>query len=428
MWEESTEKPKPLRTGLTTGTCATACTLASARYLLSYRVTAAANTPLCASSVKKSRDQAAQTPCAQTSSVVSVTLPKGKTVELKVVSYPLGDKAQLLTGVRSTTIKDAGDDPDVTHGATVFADVVLQEAQGIVFCAGTGVGTVTREGLVLSVGEPAINPVPRQMMTDNLLALAQELNYHGGFKVTIGVEKGEVIAQKTMNARLGIVGGLSILGTTGIVRPFSCAAWIASIHQSIDVAKANGIEHIAASTGNRSEQAIQAKYQLDDIALIEMGDFAGAVLKHIKKHPIAILSLCGGFGKITKLANGHMDLNSRVSTMDFDHIAEVAGAAGADLSLQTAIKTANTSIEALKFCMQQGVPLAHAMCQRALAVARRVVPASVHMEVLATNRQGDFIGHAGVVLERVSKASVDTAATSVSNKNTHRLDKHLCAY
>lgn len=426
MWEESAEKPKPLRTGLTTGTCATACTLASARYLLTRLLTAPVNAVLSSSSGKKSHDQSAQKQSAQTSSVVSVTLPKGKTVELNVVSYPLGCQAELLANVRSTTIKDAGDDPDVTHGATVFADVILQEAQGIVFCAGTGVGTVTREGLVLSVGEPAINPVPRQMMIDNLLALAQELNYLGGFKVTIGIEKGEAIAQKTMNARLGILGGLSILGTTGIVRPFSCAAWIASIHQGIDVAKANGVMHIAASTGNRSEQAVQAKYQLDDIALIEMGDFAGAVLKHVKKQPIATLSLCGGFGKITKLANGHMDLNSRVSVMDFNHIAEVAASVGADLSLQAAIKTANTSIEALKFCMQQEVPLANAMCQRALAFARRVVPASVNMEVLAINRQGDFIGHAGVVLERVSKAPVGTVVTSALNKstNTHRVDKH----
>ena len=374
MWEESSEQPQPLRTGLTTGTCATACALASARFLLS--------------------DSFMDTKEKSIKNTISVLLPKDKTVELDVVTEQLSDAV-----VRSKTIKDAGDDPDVTHGATIFVDVRLQQQEGVTFNAASGVGTVTREGLSLAVGEPAINPVPRQMIVDNLSIQKRMSQYNGGFEVSVGVENGEVIARKTMNGRLGIMGGLSILGTTGIVRPFSCAAWIASIHQGIDVAKANGITHIAASTGNASEQAIKAKYQLDDMALIEMGDFAGAVLKHLKKQPIDKLSICGGFGKITKLANHHMDLNSRVSAVDFGHVAKMAATLGADEMLQAEIEKTNTTIEALKLCQQQCIPLADAMCERALVFAQSIVPSNVIVETFAIDRQGKIVGSAGVANE-----------------------------
>ena len=272
MWPESSETPKPLRTGFTTGSCATACCVAAASYLLENLQP----------------------------SIVSVTLPKGKTVEMEIINYQ-----QQTEGVRTATIKDAGDDPDITHGAEIFVKLALTVSPGIRFIAGNGVGTVTKPGLLLSVNEPAINPVPRQMMSDHLTAIAKQVNYSGGFKVTVGVVDGEQLALKTMNPRLGILGGLSILGTTGVVRPFSCAAWIASIRQGMDVAYANGVEHIVATTGNTSETTIKEHYQLTDTALIEMGDFAGAVLKHLKKTPLKKLSLCGGFGKISKLANGH---------------------------------------------------------------------------------------------------------------------------
>ncbi len=363
MWKESTEKRKPLRTGLTTGTCATACAVASARALLSQELVR----------------------------TVSVTLPKQKTVELNVTVEQLGTSI-----VRARTIKDAGDDPDVTHGATVFTDIKLVANAGVVFKSAKGVGIVTRAGLALEVGEPAINPVPRAMIINNLSALSQKVNYDGGFEVSIGIVDGEHIALKTMNPRLGIMGGLSILGTTGIVRPFSCSAWIASIHQGIDVASANGFTHIAASTGNTSERVIKNKYDLNDMALIEMGDFAGAVLKHLKRKPIQKVSICGGFGKITKLANGHMDLHSRVSTIDFKQMATIAGSLGADSHLMDRILQANTSIEALNLCRDNSIFLANAICKKALEVVRRVVPLHVNFEVLAIDRTGNVVGSAGV--------------------------------
>ncbi|MBD1554327.1 cobalt-precorrin-5B (C(1))-methyltransferase [Pseudomonas typographi] len=362
MREESPEQPAPLRSGLTTGSCATATSLAAARLLLGGTVQRA----------------------------VLITLPKGKQVSLALQFC-----RPVAGGAEAGTLKDAGDDPDVTHGALVYSQVRLHAAPGVRFVAGPGVGTVTRPGLVLAVGEPAINPVPRKMISEHLAALAQQHQYAGGFEVTVCVEGGEALALKTMNPRLGILGGLSILGTSGIVRPFSCAAYIASIHQGIDVAKANGYEHLAACTGNASEEAMRTHYQLPNIALIEMGDFVGAVLKHLRKVPVARLSLCGGFGKVSKLAAGHMDLHSRHSSIDLPQLAEWAGALGASASLRAAMLQANTSQQALALAHAEGMALGDAVCAHAQAFARSVLPAQVQVEVFAIDRQGGFVGHAG---------------------------------
>jgi cobalt-precorrin-5B (C1)-methyltransferase len=367
MWPESAESPAPLRTGLTTGTCATACCVAAAQALFAQKQDA----------------------------TVSVTLPKGKVIDQPIIEYQV-----IEGGFKTATVKDAGDDPDATHGATLFVELRLSPKHGVRFHAAQGVGTVTRTGLLLDVGEPAINPVPRKMMTEHLAGFAQTYQYQGGFDVSVGVINGEQIAQKTMNPRLGILGGLSILGTTGIVRPFSCAAYIASIHQGIDVARANGITHIAATTGNASEDAIKDHYQLDDMALIEMGDFVGAVLKHIKKVEktdsiqLRKLSICGGFGKISKLAQGNMDLNSRVSSIDLGALAELAATLGADQELQERMTNANTSVEALSFASSAGLELADAICQQALTFARKYIPDHMALEVWAIDRKGQFVGKA----------------------------------
>lgn len=362
MREETPERPAPLRTGLTTGSCATATSLAAARLLLGVPFSDAA----------------------------WITLPKGKTVQMRLEFCRLSEGC-----AEAGTLKDGGDDPDVTHGALVHSNVRLSAEPGVRFHAGPGVGTVTRPGLVLGVGEPAINPVPRRMIAEHLGALANEQCYSGGFEVTVGVHGGEALALKTMNPRLGILGGLSILGTSGIVRPFSCAAYIASIHQGIDVAHTNGYSHIAACTGNASEDTMRRVYALPDIALIEMGDFVGAVLKHLRKVPVARLSLCGGFGKVSKLAAGHMDLHSRHSSIDLPQLASWAAEHGASSALQTAIVQANTSQQALALAHAEGVALGDAVCGHALAFARSVVPAQVAVEVFAIDRQGGIVGRAG---------------------------------
>jgi len=373
MWPESNEQPKPLKTGLTTGCCATACCVAAAQYLLGHKKL----------------------------ETVSVTLPKGKIVELKILESrfednthsEVFDKSTSDQIARTSTIKDAGDDPDVTHGATIFVELKLSDNKEIKFSAAKGVGTVTREGLALDVGGPAINPVPRKMMTEHLQAIARRYNYLGGFEVAVGVEDGEQIALKTMNPRLGIVDGLSILGTTGIVRPFSCSAYIASIHQGIDVATTNGYQHIAATTGNQSEAAIKDIYQLPEMALIEMGDFVGAVLKYLKKVPIEKLSICGGFGKLTKLAQGHLDLHSSKSSIDFEFLAELAKSEGGDEQLLQEIIGSNTSMQALKFCQQKQVDLAGAVCRYALAKVVSIVPEKIEVEVWAIDRQGQIVAN-----------------------------------
>ncbi|WP_397450121.1 cobalt-precorrin-5B (C(1))-methyltransferase [Pseudomonas sp. NA-150] len=364
MRDETAEQPAPLRSGLTTGSCATATCLAAARLLLGGEVNDA----------------------------VEIVLPKGKVVQMRLEFC-----RPFAQGAEAGTIKDAGDDPDVTHGALVYSRVRLIPETGVCFVAGPGVGTVTRPGLVLNVGEPAVNPVPRKMITEHLLQLASEVGYAGGFEVTLCVENGEALALKTMNPRLGILGGLSILGTSGIVRPFSCAAYIASIHQGIDVAKTNGYLHIAACTGNASEDTMRRVYNLPEIALIEMGDFVGAVLKHVRKVPVDKLSLCGGFGKISKLAAGHMDLHSRHSSIDLPQLAEWAAAIGADATLQQAIREANTSQQALAMASAVGIALGDEVCRHALEFARGVVPAQVQVEVFAIDRQGGIVGRAGAV-------------------------------
>ncbi len=358
---ETSETRQPLRHGYTTGACATAATLAA-----TYRLLA---------------DLALDR--------VEITLPRGQRPVFRLEYCRL-----TAAGAEAATIKDAGDDPDVTHGALIFAQVVLSESPGVRFHAGPGVGTVTQPGLPIPPGEPAINPTPRRMIAEHLMRLAAEQGYRGGFEVAIGIENGAELALKTLNPRLGIVGGLSILGTTGIVRPFSCAAYVASIQQAIDVARANGLLHIIACTGATSEQTMRAHYSLPDMALIEMGDFVGAVLKHLRRAPVPRLTLAGGFGKISKLAAGHLDLHSRSSSVDLVLLAVEAAALGADAALQAAMRTANTSQRALALAHAAGLPLGDRICVMARDQSRIIALPEVAVEVWATDREGRPVGHA----------------------------------
>ncbi len=362
MRQESAEKNTPLRSGFTTGSCATVTSLAAAHLLLLDQ-----NLPQ-----------------------LSITLPKGQHVDFAIKESLLLD----ATTAYASTVKDAGDDPDVTHRATVFAKLSLTPQPGVFFKAGQGVGTVTRPGLALAVGEPAINPVPRQMMTSHLSQLAKQTGYRGGFLVCIGIENGESLALKTMNPRLGILGGLSILGTTGIVRPFSCSAYIASIYQGIDVARANGVKHIAACTGDTSDKFITQQYNLPEIARLEMGDFVGAVLKHIKRHPIDKLTLVGGFGKFSKLAYGAIDLHSRKSSIDFEFLSQQAKFLGAKLDLQEEVRQANTSLAALAKCQEIGLALGDRISDLALQQAKKIVPPHISVEVFTINKTGKMVGYA----------------------------------
>jgi cobalt-precorrin-5B (C1)-methyltransferase len=289
----------------------------------------------------------------------------------------------------AAVVKDAGDDPDVTHGAIVRSSVRHGEpGTGIVFRAGAGVGVVTKPGLPLAVGEPAINPVPRQLMR----GVIQEL---GGTDVIveISVDNGEELAKRTWNPRLGIVGGLSILGTTGVVVPYSCSAWIDSIRRGIDVARAVGREHVAGCTGSTSEQTVRDIYSLPDDALLDMGDFAGAVLKYIRRHPVRRLTIAGGFGKLSKLADGHLDLHSKRSQVDLDFLARQALQAGGSNQLAERISNANTALEALQ--LAGDVPLGDQVAASAHNTVIEVLRgAPIESDVIVIDRSGRVVGRA----------------------------------
>lgn len=356
-----------LRPGWTTGACATAATTAAYTALLT----------------------------GDFPDPVTITLPKGQTPSFALAVEQLdAENGTATAGV----VKDAGDDPDVTHGAVVRATVrALPAGSGVVFRAGPGVGTVTRPGLPLDVGEPAVNPVPRQMMREHIARVAEENGGAGDVELTLSVDHGEEIARSTWNPRLGILGGLSILGTTGVVVPYSCSAWIDSIRRGVDVARAAGRTHVAGCTGSTSEKTVVAEYGLPEDALLDMGDFAGAVLKYIRRHPVDRLTICGGFAKLSKLAAGHLDLHSKRSQVDKGFLASLAQRGGADTQLAEDIAAANTGLAALQLCAAAGVPLgdlvAAAARDEALAVLRG---APVRVDVVCIDRAGTVVGRSTV--------------------------------
>src|SRR5215469_11745147 len=258
---------------------------------------------------------------------VAIRLPRGGSAR-----FPLALAELCGDGARAGVIKDAGDDPDVTHGALIVVETARSaRGAGILFAAGEGVGTVTRAGLPLAIGEPAINPGPRALIRETLIDVAGEFSVaEPDVRVTIAIPGGARLAEKTMNARLGVIGGLSILGTTGVVIPYSCSSWIHSIHRGIDVARAAGLKHIAASTGATSERAVQRLYDLSDYALIDMGDFVGGTLRYLRRHPVELLTIAGGFAKLVKLAAGQLDLHSSQSRVDIGWLADMLGDLGAE--------------------------------------------------------------------------------------------------
>jgi cobalt-precorrin-5B (C1)-methyltransferase len=356
---------RALRSGWTTGTCAAAAAAAAFQVLLTGRA------PAC----------------------VAVRLPRGGEARL-----PLARAERCAGGAVAAVIKDAGDDPDVTHGAEIVVTVaVAPEGTGVVFRAGEGVGTVTRPGLPLEPGEPAINPGPRAMIRDALAGVAAAAG-HGNVDavVTVAVPGGEALAAKTLNGRLGVVGGLSILGTTGVVVPFSCAAWIHSIHRGIDVARATGHRHLIGATGSTSEAAAQKLFGLPDVALIDMGDFVGGMLKYLRDHPVGRVTVAGGIGKMTKMAQGAMDLHSGRSQVDFDFLAARVTQLGGAPALVEAVRRANSALEVETLAHGAGLPVADEIARTAREQGLRVLRgAAVALDTLVVDRKGVVIGRAG---------------------------------
>ncbi len=347
-----TRKPATeLRRGWTTGACATAATKAALQRLWGG-----------AFSVE-----------------VQIELPRGETPVFALAHMDAGD-GWAEVGIT----KDAGDDPDVTHGALIVVRVAAS-AGGVVFKAGDGVGMVTRPGLPVAVGEPAVNPVPRAMMTAVVVEMAEVFGVSPDVVITISVPGGAQIALKTWNPRLGIEGGLSILGTTGIVRPFSCAAWIASIHRGIDVARAGGLTHVAGTTGATSERVVQALHGLPDHAMLDMGDFVGGMVKYLRRHPVDRLTVGGGIGKMVKLAQGAMDLHSGRSQVDFVALSVALN--------DERMQSMNTALQAYEVI---GKSMANWVATAALARLNAELRGQIQVDVVVIDRAGQILARAGV--------------------------------
>lgn len=316
---------------------------------------------------------------------VEIGLPGGKRAAFALAEWELGEGF-----ARAGVVKDAGDDPDVTHGALLRVTVRRAAPDsGVTYKAGPGVGMVTRAGLPIPPGEPSINPVPRRMIAEAI----REASPVGDFEVEIAVPDGEAMAAKTLNPRLGILGGISILGTTGVVIPYSCSAWIHSIFRGIDVARAAGLTHVAGATGNTSEKAIQALHDLPEIALIDMGDFVGGMLKYIRAHPVARVSVAGGVAKMSKLAQGMLDVHSKRGAPDLDVLAATALEAGGSAALAGRIRAANTVAEAFQLAAGEGIALGDRIAAKAWRTAAAVLKKpDIALQIVVFDREGVLVG------------------------------------
>jgi cobalt-precorrin-5B (C1)-methyltransferase len=322
---------------------------------------------------------------------VTVQLPIGRALEVPVNTLEW-DGAAASAGV----VKDAGDDPDVTHGAEVFATVRRTEEAGIHLLGGRGVGTVTRRGLELPVGSPAINPVPQRMIREAVAAVLGNERPDPGVEVTIWVPNGEELARRTFNPRLGIVGGISILGTTGIVRAMSTAAWRASVLQAIDVAAANGIAHVVLSTGGRTERFAQALYpHLPEMAFVEMGIFTGDSVKRAAERGVPRASVCAMIGKLSKIAAGRMQTHVAGNQVDCAFLADVARRLGAPAALVEAVGAANTARHVQELIEGAGfAPFYDRLCELAAERCAAAAGGRVAVEVVLFDFDGRTLGRA----------------------------------
>ncbi len=361
------EAKKGTRTGFTTGACATACTRAALLLL-----------------------------AGREASEVEITLPLGQQASFAICRSESG-----LGWALAATIKDGGDDPDVTHGAEIRARVRLLEEPGLVrFSQGEGVGTVTRPGLGLELGQPAINPVPRKMMTEHALAALAELGWQAkGVEITVSVRDGEAIAKKTLNGRLGIVGGISILGRSGIVHPYSHAAYIASITQAVDVALAQGAGCVVLTTGGQTEGYAQGLLPgLPEFCFIQMGDFVGKALEHCALHGIRQVIMVAQVGKAAKLAQGMLHTHAGKGAVDLGFLANLARQAGASEAEAAAISGANTARHAYEMSLGQAWAQGFytSIAEHSARVARDYKPGAYSVESWLLDFEGNTLAKAAL--------------------------------
>ncbi|MBW5447610.1 cobalt-precorrin-5B (C(1))-methyltransferase [Cohnella sp. CFH 77786] len=356
---------KPLRTGYTTGSCATA----------------AAKAALTALILQEPQQE------------VTIRLPIGEEATFRLVRCEF-DEAR----AEAEVIKDAGDDPDATHGARIIAEVSWAGEPGIVLDGGIGVGRVTKPGLPVPVGEAAINPVPRKMIRESVQAVLNEFDIERGIRVIVSVPDGEEIAKKTLNGRLGIIGGISILGTRGIVVPFSTAAYKASVAQAIRVAVKCGCGHLVLSTGGRSENFGMETYpELPEEAFVEMGDFVGFSLLQCRRQGVKKVTLVGMMGKFSKVAQGVMMVHSKSAPVDFGFLAQVAEEAGAAPMEVEEIRRANTAAQVGDMMQERGNALFfQKLCEACCRAGLRETGDGMEIETILISMKGAMLGRAGL--------------------------------
>lgn len=361
---EASAKKKGMRTGFTTGACAAAAAKAAVTALLT------------GDAVRE----------------VEIGLPIGQRVRFAV------EKSERRPGsALCSVIKDAGDDPDCTHGAEIFAEVWLTDGSGVEIEGGDGVAHVTKAGLGIEIGKASITKVPLKMIAESVReALAGAGRPGGGARVLVTVPRGLEMAKKTMNERLGLIGGISILGKTGIVRPYSTAAFKVSIAQGIDVARAAGLGVVVLTTGGESEKfAMRILSDLSEQAFVQMGDFVGWTLRYCQKAKMPKAIIAGMIGKLSKIADGMMHTHARRGSVNLSMLADLAGESGAPAEIQEKIRGANTAREAQEIAVAARLPgffdrICQRICQHCSAHTQR----EVAIEAILTDFEGNVLGRA----------------------------------
>jgi cobalt-precorrin-5B (C1)-methyltransferase len=352
------------RTGFTTGSCAAAAAKAAAETLIR------------------------QQPVEHT----RITLPDGTPAIFKIVNNRCDPHS-----AQCSVIKDAGDDPDITNGCEICAAVSWDIQPGIKIYGGEGVGIITRPGLPVAVGEPAINPVPLKMIASATREVMEEYHATRGVKVVISVPNGVQLARRTLNPRLGIVGGISILGTSGIVIPYSTAAYVNSLKQCIDVASAMGHDCVVLTTGRRSERYAQKNIHLAEECFIQAGDYIGEALQACRRKMIKQVIVWGMIGKITKLAAGHLYTNISDSEIDIGFLTAIAAACGAgpdDLARLSTTISANHFRETLPAACRS--KFISELCEKASLMCCRSVDNTIRVECIMSDFEGNILGRSGV--------------------------------
>ncbi|HVA81144.1 MAG TPA: cobalt-precorrin-5B (C(1))-methyltransferase [Candidatus Binataceae bacterium] len=351
---------KGLRTGFTTGACAAAAAKAAARCMVRNMML----------------------------TEIGTTLPNRTRV-----TFPLKRCERAAASAICSVIKDAGDDPDCTHGAELVAEVALRSEPGVEIRGGPGVAVVTKPGLGLDVGAASVTAPPRRNITEMVEEELLGSGYRGAV-VTISVPGGEEMAKETINARLGLIGGISILGTTGIVRPYSTAAFKASVIQAIDVARERGLDEMVLTTGGKSEAfAMKLFAHLPEDAFIQMGDFVGTALKHCARRHARRAVVVGMIGKLSKMADGRMQTHAAGSEVNMELLASLAAELGANEELCAEIRQANTARHVLELCSARNIPIASLICRRVVEHGTRHAGGKLEVQACLVDFNGALLGN-----------------------------------